>query len=296
LKKLIVLVVMGLVINGCASARVWKNTESNVPTTQKEVEITISPCESQGDVSSAHQRAKTWRQITIGTILIPFVDIGMAVTSESMWDKYKTLFTKCMKNQGYYYTEIRSNRLKWDGGSDFDVSEIEEMKQEKAPKSVSTETEKPITPTPITPSSSKTKIDTVTWTFANIRSGAGNEFPVVATVKQGDKLTVIGEQREWFNVQLEDGKEGWINSRAAKRQEYAPEKPITSTPITPSSGTTKIFTWDFSVVKSGPGNNYPVITTVRKGDKLIIMEQSGEWVKVRLENGQEGWIRSEVFE
>ena len=79
-------------------------------------------------------------------------------------------------------------------------------------------------------------------------------------------------------------------------QVTAPKKPITSTPITPSSGTTKILTWDFSVVKSGPGNNYPVITTVRKGDKLIMMEQSGEWVKVRLENGQEGWIRSEVLE
>jgi uncharacterized protein YgiM (DUF1202 family) len=71
---------------------------------------------------------------------------------------------------------------------------------------------------------------------------------------------------------------------------------MTSAPITPTSGTTKILIWDFSVVKSGPGNNYPEIATVRKGGKLIIMEQSGEWVKVRLENGQEGWIRSEVLE
>ena len=116
------------------------------------------------------------------------------------------------------------------------------------------------------------------------------------TVNKGDKLTIIGERGEWFNVRLEDGKEGWINSRAVKRQEYAPEKPITSAPTTFSSGTTRILTWDFSVVKSGPGNDYPVIATVRKGDKLTIMEQSGEWVKVRLENGQEGWIRSEVFE
>jgi len=79
-------------------------------------------------------------------------------------------------------------------------------------------------------------------------------------------------------------------------QEYALQKPITSTPIAPSSGTTKIFTWDFSNVQSGPGNNYPVITTVRKGDKLTIMEQFGEWVKVRLGNGQEGWVNKKVLE
>jgi uncharacterized protein YgiM (DUF1202 family) len=148
----------------------------------------------------------------------------------------------------------------------------------------------------IPPSSGTTTVVTVTWTSANIRSGAENEFPVLMTVNKGDKLTVIGERGEWFNVRLEDGKEGWINSRAVKRQEYAPEKPITSAPTTFSSGTTKILTWDFSAVKSAPGNNYSSIATVRKGDKLTIMEQSGEWVRVRLENGQEGWIRSEVLE
>ncbi len=76
----------------------------------------------------------------------------------------------------------------------------------------------------------------------------------------------------------------------------APEKPITSAPTTFSSGATKILTWDFSVVKEGPGDDYPVIARVQKGNKIIIVEQSGKWVKVRLENGQEGWIRSEVLE
>jgi len=66
------------------------------------------------------------------------------------------------------------------------------------------------------PSSGTTTVVTVTWTSANIRSGAGNEFPVLTTVKQGDRLTVIGEHREWFNVRLEDGKEGWINSGVVK--------------------------------------------------------------------------------
>jgi uncharacterized protein YgiM (DUF1202 family) len=62
----------------------------------------------------------------------------------------------------------------------------------------------------------KTNIVTVTWTSVSIRSGAGNEFPVMKTVKQGDKLTVVGQHGEWFNVRLEDGKKGWINSRVVK--------------------------------------------------------------------------------
>ena len=66
------------------------------------------------------------------------------------------------------------------------------------------------------PSLGTTTVVTVTWTSANIRSGAGNEFPVVTTVKQGDKLTVIGESGEWFNVRLENGQEGWIKSTVVK--------------------------------------------------------------------------------
>ena len=99
------------------------------------------------------------------------------------------------------------------------------------------------------------------------------------------------EREEKEKVLRQGTSTGWGGNR-----EYAPEKPTTSAPTTFPSGTTKILTWDFSVVKSGPGNDYPVIAKVRKGDKLFIMEQSAEWVKVRLGNDQEGWIRREVLE
>ncbi len=61
-----------------------------------------------------------------------------------------------------------------------------------------------------------TNIVIVTGTFANIRSGAGNNFSIVATVKQGEKLILLGEYGEWFNVRLENGQEGWIDNRFAK--------------------------------------------------------------------------------
>ena len=57
---------------------------------------------------------------------------------------------------------------------------------------------------------------TVTWTCANIRSGVGNDYPVVKFVKQGDKLTVIGASGDWFNVRFENGQEGWISNRVVK--------------------------------------------------------------------------------
>jgi hypothetical protein len=75
---------------------------------------------------------------------------------------------------------------------------------------------KPTTSTPVIPPMDTEKIVTVTWTSANIRSDAGDNYPVVTTVKQGDKLVVTGESGEWFNVQLEGGQQGWISNRVVK--------------------------------------------------------------------------------
>lgn len=57
---------------------------------------------------------------------------------------------------------------------------------------------------------------TVTWTLANIRSGLGNEYPVVKYVQQGDKLTVLGASGDWIYVRSESGRQGWISNRVVK--------------------------------------------------------------------------------
>jgi len=78
------------------------------------------------------------------------------------------------------------------------------------------EVDLPAQPEPVALSPSK-NIVTVTWTSADIRSGAGNEFSIVANVKQGDKLILLGEDGEWLKVQLENGsQEGWISSAVVK--------------------------------------------------------------------------------
>ncbi len=70
--------------------------------------------------------------------------------------------------------------------------------------------------TPMVTSPLKTNVVIVTGTFANIRSGTGIEFPIITTVKKGDKLTLLGEYSEWLNVRLENGQEGWIDNKFTK--------------------------------------------------------------------------------
>jgi uncharacterized protein YgiM (DUF1202 family) len=91
--------------------------------------------------------------------------------------------------------------------------EIAKITQEKLR---TPETPQPLQPTqiPKTPTAlSSPNFATVIATSANIRSGAGDGFSIVKTVKRGDKLILLGEYGEWVNVRLESGEEGWISAR-----------------------------------------------------------------------------------
>ena len=132
---------------------------------------------------------------------------GRSIAHDVIWSGgFMTL--KYSKHRAIVAGELEKRDYKYDGHNwikkDVQPSESQVVPPEKSTKPVS-----------VTPSS-KQSIVTVTWTFANVRSGAGNDYPSVATVKQGEKLIVIGEIGDWLNVRLEDGKEGWISNEVVK--------------------------------------------------------------------------------
>jgi hypothetical protein len=191
MKKLIALMTVFFFLFGCASTTIIKSKPSGAKV--------YLDGEIKGETPYTYTSAGIW-----GTK-------KMVVLKK---EDYKESVQQIKKDQVNWVTVIIGALvfyplLLW--GADFPTEYTFEM--EKLESKPSDQTTKPqLTP----PSSSTTNIVTVIWTSANIRSGAGNEFPIVTTVKQGDRLTVIGEHREWFNVRLEDGKEGWINSGVVK--------------------------------------------------------------------------------
>lgn len=48
--------------------------------------------------------------------------------------------------------------------------------------------------------------------------------------------------------------------------------------------------WSYVNLREGPGMNYKVIGTVKKGTSVTILEEKGNWFRVRLENGKEAWV------
>ncbi len=92
---------------------------------------------------------------------------------------------------------------------------------------------------------------------------------------------------------------------SAKTQEVAPSpSPPTKTTTTPPSAppsktveasqppaprTTEIVL-PFVNLRQGPSIDSKIITVVKKGTKLTVLEEKLGWLRVRLEDGKEGWV------
>jgi len=84
-------------------------------------------------------------------------------------------------------------------------------------------------------------------------------------------------------VETEPIKEEPVSAPAPQKVEPAPES-VTPPPLMVSVIASVVN------VRSGPGMKNKVITTVRKGDELELLDETGSWCNVRLSNGVEGWI------
>lgn len=66
--------------------------------------------------------------------------------------------------------------------------------------------------------------------------------------------------------------------------------PATNTSMSPQGGATVEVTGSTVNIRSGPGTSHGIIGSVRRGDRLSLLGESGNWYQIRLPDGREGWI------
>lgn len=115
----------------------------------------------------------------------------------------------------------------------------------------------------------------------NVRDGPGTSYGVVAQANLGDRLTVLGQSSDWYNVGMTNGGQGWIAGWLVSIQQ----------PAGTGSGDGQVAVLNGSSIniRGGPGTGYGVVTQGGLGDRYPVLEKSGDWVKVQLSSGT-GWV------
>ena len=131
-----------------------------------------------------------------------------------------------------------------------------------------------------------------TPSLMNVRSGPGLDYEVITTVPEGTRASIYGRDPldDWFQVQIE-GVDGmvWIYQDLTTVEgsldgvRFLQQSEIDL--ITrPGDGPLAITTPDILNVRSGPGLDYDILTTVPQGTqaKIIGLSPDREWYKVEL--------------
>ncbi|OPX90158.1 N-acetylmuramoyl-L-alanine amidase [Pelotomaculum sp. PtaB.Bin117] len=120
--------------------------------------------------------------------------------------------------------------------------------------------------------------------IANIRTGPGTDNNVLTQVGLAERLTVLGKSGDWYQVKISNGSTGWVAGWlvALESAGTANEPDI--------SGKTAVVNGNAVNIRSGPGTGNGVVTQVNQGDILSVLEQSGDWYRVKLPGGSTGWV------
>jgi uncharacterized protein YgiM (DUF1202 family) len=143
----------------------------------------------------------------------------------------------------------------------------------------------------------------------NVRSGPGTNYGVIGSLKKGAAVTITGSTGSWFIISF-GGKTGYVSTQFIKVTTTAPtpsnpatppntqppaqtppaNTPPPQTPAPPSSqtGTVNITSGTLNI-RSGPGTNYGVIGSLKKGATVTITGSTGSWFIISF-GGKTGYV------
>ncbi|MBU5466043.1 N-acetylmuramoyl-L-alanine amidase [Virgibacillus sp. MSJ-26] len=124
-------------------------------------------------------------------------------------------------------------------------------------------------------------------TNLNVRNAPSHDAAVVGHLQPGERVEAFSEQHGWVQTYY-DGEVVWVAS-----QYLSPINGESSTSTTHSNEEKVQVTASGVNVRSGPGTEHSVVGAATSGDTYQLIETSGNWVKVLLSSGNEGWIAAD---
>jgi SH3-like domain-containing protein len=106
----------------------------------------------------------------------------------------------------------------------------------------------------------------------NMRAGPGTDSEVRWELPRGYPLQVLRRNGNWLEVRDFEDDRGWVARSLVGKAPHMVVKVSTAK------------------IRSGPGTRYRVVGRAEYGELLRTLERRADWVRVKREAGQSGWI------
>jgi uncharacterized protein YgiM (DUF1202 family) len=140
----------------------------------------------------------------------------------------------------------------------------------------------------------------------NVRSIPSSDGAIVDMLFGGDKLPLVKEEGDWYQVQFEDETTGWISKKfseiegTVKASTPAPKEKMASTRASAEESKENKMVTTVVVIKvpegsslnvrSAPSPKGSVVGSLKRGDMRPLMEERDDWYQLELQDGTSGWV------
>ena len=111
----------------------------------------------------------------------------------------------------------------------------------------------------------------------NVRSGPSTSYSVTASLRPGQVVVLISQSNGWYKVKLYNGTTGWVSSSYISKTDTYGESTASLN------------------VRSGPGTNYSIKTTLKRGEIVTITKSSNSWYQIKTNANITGWVSSKYI-
>ncbi|AFU16544.1 mannosyl-glycoprotein endo-beta-N-acetylglucosamidase domain protein [Bacillus thuringiensis MC28] len=136
------------------------------------------------------------------------------------------------------------------------------------------------------------EVGTINATSLRVRSAANTSSTILGTLKNGEKVTVLGKANGWAKINYQ-GKEGYVSLEFVKleagKQEEKPAENITN-------GTQEVGTINATSlrVRSAANTSSTILGTLKNGEKVTVLGKANGWAKINYQ-GKEGYVSLEFI-
>jgi uncharacterized protein YgiM (DUF1202 family) len=161
----------------------------------------------------------------------------------------------------------------------------------------------------------------MTAAATNVRLAPSTQSRIITVLPKGERVEKIGESGNWSKIKLPSGVDAWVFTDFLQPASAAPS-PVPSAPIVAPppvkpeapppppvakaaqpagksvEGPTKGFfvTKEITRMRAEPNLKSKVVLVLKKGRKVEKLDESGEFVRVRLSWGDSGWVQKRFLE
>ncbi|EAD0589395.1 N-acetylmuramoyl-L-alanine amidase [Listeria monocytogenes] len=118
----------------------------------------------------------------------------------------------------------------------------------------------------------------------NVRSGPGLAYDVTSQARKNEVLRVVGEENQWYKVQLDNGNSGWVASWL-----------VENTDVSAASNSVAIVSSDGGLnVREKPSTSSKSLGLLNNGDQVTVTSQQNGWAQIQY-NDTSAWVSSDYL-